>query len=335
MNMKQFAHECGVSAATVSYALRNDSRISEAVRTAIQQKAKELNYSPDARGKALVRYRTTGSTTTSPKVAVLYAHPKSSRRTTLFQLHIKNFKRSITPYGYKVSEFYLGTEPNAAEQLIKRLRKNNIRGFVIAWGEWQGRLESMPWEEFSVISAERNIIHKALDRISLNHFSATEEACHQLRQHGAQRIGLICHSDLPGRVKRNIVGSYLLNIHQKTPESVKIQPYFYTLGESPEAFKAWYEAHKPDAILSHRLIENAFFQDAGIQFPRDAQFAVIEIDDPIGHKESGVMTNEDLGSVIAETLAGKLHYDEKVDLTSEGNLILVDGEWHTGESTRN
>ncbi|WP_269522434.1 LacI family DNA-binding transcriptional regulator [Coraliomargarita parva] len=334
MNMKELAKICGVSVATVSYALRNDERISQAVRERIQAKARELNYRPNSLSSALVRYRTgSKGPEETPAVAVVYAHPKTSRRTELIQTHIDNLRHAIRPYGYRLKEFYLGETTDAATQLAEQLHAEGIRGIIVAWGQWNGRMVGFPWQEFVVVSAERNEVHPALDRVSMNHFSATDLAFHQLEKLGVRRIGLICHDDLPIRVRKNIVGAYLMNVRAKENWATDIPPYFYSIGEDGESFREWFDRYQPDAILSHRQIDMAFYASAGIEFPRDAQYAVIEIDDSGPGVESGVLVNEDLGSVLAETIAGKLHYDDHVQLENEGSLILVDGEWRAGRTT--
>jgi len=332
--MKELAAICKVSVATVSYALRGDERISESVRNRIQAKAREHNYSPDAHSSALVRYRSdSGKSAPQPSVGILYPHPRSSRRTQLIQPHIQSFRQTITPYGYSVKEFFLSNKPEAAIKLAERLKAEEIHGIVLAWGKWSERMEGFPWEFFSVVSAERNEVHPSLDRVSMNHFSATDEAFHKLEQLGVKRIGLVCHDDLPLRVKKNIVGAYLLNVNQKKEWVSDIAPYFYKIGETPEAFADWFRGNQLDAVLSHRQIDLNFFKEAGIEFPRDAQYAVIEIDDEKPGIESGITMDHDLGRVLAETIAGKLHYDDRVDPQGEGNLILVDGTWRDGETT--
>lgn len=334
MNMKELASLCGVSVATVSYALRDDARVSEAVRKRIAQKAREVGYKTNPQNSALVRYRKGSSEALRPPtIAIVYAHGKTSRRSQLIQPHIKVLRRTVKPYGYRLKEFFLGYKPDSQEELLAQLRREEIRGIVLGWGEWQDRMEGFPWEEFAVVSAERNQIHPSLDRISMNHFSATDEAFQQLEESKVSRIGLICHTDLPLRVRKNIIGSYRMNVHRRDHWASDIPPYFYTLGESPEAFLEWFSQYQLDAILSHRIIDLTFFKDGGIRFPQDAQYAVIEIDDGGKGGESGVIVRDDLGRVLAETIAAKLHYDERVNPESEGNLILVDGYWHNGSTT--
>ena len=290
MNMKELAALCGVSVATVSYALRDDKRVSDAVREKVKKKAREVGYRTDSQNSALVRYRTGNyEEPKAPAIGIIYAHPETSRRTILIQPHIKVFQNTIKPYGYCIKEYYLGTEPDARDNLLAQLREDEISGIVLAWGEWKDRLEGFPWNEFSVVSAERNEVHSSLDRISVNHFSATDVAFHQLEKRNVSRIGLICHADLPARVRKNIVGSYRMNIHRNDQWIDDIPPYFYQLGETPDRLSEWFRTHNLDAILSHRVIDLEFFAGAGIYFPEDVQYAVIEIDDGGSGGESGVI----------------------------------------------
>ncbi len=334
MNMKELAAICDVSPATISYALRDDSRISETVRLRIQAKARELNYRPDSNSSALVRYRQLDdSKVKQPTVGIVYAHPRSSRRTKLFQAHVSSFRKSINHYGYELKEYFLEKKADAEASLLSQLRAHETQGLMLAWGEWEDRLKDFPWEEFTVVSAERNEIHPSLDRVSANHFTATEVALEQLEIRGAQRIGLVCHHDLPVRVKKNIIGAYIQHIDSTSGLTKHFPPYFYEIGDSPEKFESWLQRNKLDAIVSHRQIELGFFRKLGLRFPTDVQYAVIEIDDNKGDNESGIIMDEDMGQVLAEVITGKLHYGETVDLKHEGNLTLVNGQWRNGKTT--
>lgn len=58
VRMKDIAAEFGVSIVTVSAALRNRGRISPAIRARIQERARELNYTPDLTARGLATGRT-------------------------------------------------------------------------------------------------------------------------------------------------------------------------------------------------------------------------------------------------------------------------------------
>lgn len=335
MNMKELAAICKVSPATVSYALRDDSRISEKLRLRIQKKARELNYRADAHNSALVRYRSPqADKVRQATVGILYAHPRTSRRTKLIQPHIKSFRSTLSQYGYAVKEYFLGNHSKAQANLIEQLKADETQGLMLAWGDWGDRLDGFPWSDYSVVLAGRDEIHPALDRVSVNHSNATEMAFNQMKKLGAKRIGLICHDDTPIRVKKNIIGAYQVHTHNSDASVEDIRPFSYRLGESSDRIQKWFQRHKLDAILSHRKIELSYFRKAGIHFPKDALYAVLEIDDDSPSEESGIIMNSEFGQVVAEALAGKLHYEDKVNLQSEGILTLVDGQWRDRATTQ-
>lgn len=58
ITIKHIAEELGVSAMTVSRALRNDKGVSEATRQCILQAAERLNYRPNLLARGLVSQRT-------------------------------------------------------------------------------------------------------------------------------------------------------------------------------------------------------------------------------------------------------------------------------------
>lgn len=333
VTLKTIAQKCGVSVATVSYAMRNDSRISEATRKRIHDTAEKLDYRPDPMLASLVSYRTSVS---SPRfkasVAVLHVHPKDSRRTLLFERHRNSFQEQIMSYGYSVTDFFVDSGEYTSGRLAQILHARGVLGVILAWGNWENILLEFPWNEFVAVSSERNAVHSSIDRVSINHFHGTDEVFQRMKALGHKRVGLIHHNDLPIRVEKNILGAYYSNLHQNKGMAKGIPPFVYSLGENPERFKAWFEQHKPEGIISHRLIDESFFKNAGIEFPQDAHYAVVEIDEEASGNAAGITVNDDMGRTLANILAGKLHNNELVDLNREGMITLVNGSWKPGKT---
>ena len=333
VSQKQIAEACQVSVATVSYALRNSRHISVSTREQIQKVARELGYRPDPSLSSLAaKKRRSGQTPFYASVGVLHPNPKSSRATQLFNIHSCHFKEKMEDLGCSVSEFQVDSNRYRPERLAQILRTRGIRGILLGWGQWPVSIRSFPWHEFAVISTERTDLGYAIDKVSMNHFHALDSIFDRLDAFPETRYGLILHDDCPAKTESHIMGAYHANLYERKNLESDIPPYRYKLNEGPTRLRAWYQAHKPDVIISHRAIEASLFQDAGITFPAPTRLVIIEIDEATDLEFSGIYTEATLGQTTAQLLARKMRTHEMKRESNRAELTLVNGIWHDGVS---
>jgi DNA-binding LacI/PurR family transcriptional regulator len=331
ITLKDIAAQCGVSVAAVSYAMRDNPRIPAKTRDAIRHAAKELGYRPDPFLSALVSYRPDVTTQKLlGEVAVLHPCEKNSSHTRLFRFHRESFGHSMVTHGYSVSDFYLDTLDYSARRLHQVLLARNIRGLVLGWGFQADTLTGFPWQEFVVVSTERVIVHPSLDRISMNHFRSVHVVMDRIRSRGHRRIGLVYHDDAPLVVKKKLLGSYLAEMEMAGRLDTRLHAFEYTRDESPERFLKWFRTGRPDALLSHRRIDPAFFTASGVKFPEDCGYAVAEIDDAKPGHDAGVYVVEAMGQTLAAMLVRKMVTYDNVNMANEGQIVLVNGVWYDG-----
>jgi len=333
ITLKDIAAQCGVSVATVSYALREDPRIAKQTGQRVRAAAEQLGYRPDPLLSALISYRSdVKSERLKGEVAMLYPCEKTSPRTRLFQVHRECFGRRMVDHGYSVSDFYLDTLGYSVKRLRQILLARNIRGVALAWGFETTTLPDFPWQDFVVVSTERVMVHPHLDRISMNHFRAIRVVMDKIRAKGHTRIALIFHDDTPPVVKKNILGSYLVEMQAAGKDPGPLTPFEYIRGESPARFLRWFHTTKPTALLCGGGIDRTFFKEAGLSFPVDCGFAAAEIDEGIPGKETGIYVGAVMGQTLADLLMRKIVTYDHVSLRAEGQLLLVNGVWHDGET---
>ena len=110
ITVRDIAKEVGVSHTTVSLALRNNPRISDKLREKIQNKAKEMGYSPDPMLSALSNYRLNNQE--HPVQAALawinpWNPPEKLRSFKVFDLYWKGASQTAGNLGYRLEEFIL------------------------------------------------------------------------------------------------------------------------------------------------------------------------------------------------------------------------------------
>jgi hypothetical protein len=164
----------------------------------------------------------------------------------------------------------------------------------------------------------------------MNHFRSVREVMDKIHARGHRRIGLVYHDDAPLVVKKNLLGSYLAEMEMAGELDARLHAFEYVRGESPARFRKWLSASRPDAILSHRRIDPAFFEKAKVRFPDDYGYAVAEIDDAEPGVDSGVYVVEAMGQTLANMLVRKIVTYDTVNMNADGQILFVSGVWHDG-----
>ncbi|WP_229792119.1 LacI family DNA-binding transcriptional regulator [Cerasicoccus arenae] len=334
MTQKSIAMECGVSTATVSYALRNSARIPLKTRNRIAAVAKKLGYQPDPSLASLASRRSSKKGSPfSASVAVIHPNPKDSRPSRLFDLHCHHFKAKMNELGCSVTDFYIDSGRYRPERLAQILRTRGIKGILLGWGKWPDYIKRFPWSEFAVISTVRTDLGSSIDKVSMNHFHALDDVFQQLDNLPYNRYGVILHDDCPEITIKHILGAYYAN-HYERPSLKSLPPYCFNMGEPPERLAQWYQKHKPEVIISHRVIDPKIFARAGISVPDEVQLVVLEIDEESSIQYSGVYSGAEMGRTIAVSLARKIRSDEVYVGSRNGKLTFVSGTWREGETLR-
>lgn len=332
VTQKCIAKECGVSTATVSYALRNSARIPRETRERILAVAKQMGYQPDPGLASLASRRSSrsGSPFTA-SVAVIHPNAKESRASRLFDFHCRHFKERMNELGCSVTDFYIDSERYRPERLAQILRTRGVKGILLGWGKWPDYMRRFPWEEFAVLSTERTDLGASIDKVSMNHFHALDDIFQRLDELPFSRYGLLLHDDCPELTVKHILGAYYANLFER-PKLNEIPLYRYHLGEAPERFQQWCKDHRPEVIISHRIIDLDFFAQAGLSIPKQARLAVLEIDEESASHYTGVYSGEGMGRTIAESLARKIRNDEVNVTQHKSKLTFVSGVWQEGET---
>ncbi len=181
VTIHQVAEIAGVSTCTVSLALRNSPRVKERTKTRIVAVAKELNYRPNALGRALSLQKSSTIGVTLPDIS----NPFYSRIT-------QGIEEVTSKFGYHVilcnTKYDLEKEANSVHAMLGR----KIDGLIIS------PVESVSYDYLKELKREgipfvslRRLPVEEVDYVMAN----DEEAAYELTKHlislGYKRIGYI------------------------------------------------------------------------------------------------------------------------------------------------
>lgn len=126
VSMKDISVVCGVSVATVSKALNDQSDIGEETKKRIRQTAKDLGYFPNSAAKAL-------KTNRSDNIGVLFVDEAQSGLThDYFAYVLDSFKRTAEERGYDITFINCSKAGENRMSYLEHARSRSFDGVVIA-----------------------------------------------------------------------------------------------------------------------------------------------------------------------------------------------------------
>lgn len=324
-NLRDVAKAAGVSAATVSLALRNHSSIPAATRERIRAVAAEMGYLPNSRVAELMNHirRNRSVDALSETVALVWCD-FSENQVAAFP-YLRDFERgahdALRKSGYGLERYYQDPD-HRAERLERILRSKGGRGLILA-PLMRNTRQTLPWDwtNFSVIISGSATWQPDFNRVSFNHFAEMAAIMQHLHAGGFHRIGLVVDSLLEARSQHTIVGGFWAALETDVP---KREAYFEAQPDSRVDFLAWLQRYQPDAlIVAYRpALEWINLADAPFQVVlRTVQ------DLPNQTTHPGIWQNFNrLGQVTAEQLIGQLQRNE-VGIPHEPLQTSICGTW--------
>ena len=340
VSIRSIAQKAGVSANTVSLALKNSPRLQTKTREHIHKIAQQLGYRINPFISAFMSDLKRSKTANQSIITLAYlAGTRLSKNSTKEWNPEENLRHPETRNGalerakqlnYKLETFYWDQPGMTGERLTKILHTRNIKGIIV--GPHSPHIDlSIDWSLFSVIATGHSLSNACMDRVASDIYSNTLLAWDKLRQLGYQRIGLITPLQGDLAVDQRVSAAYLARQQLLNKTRTPIPPLFMDSLELKNFFK-WHKQYSPDAIITYPIDLVRPLKKIGSDLPGKIGFACLNIqpDDAI----SGVDPKTRLiGATSVEMLEGQLVRNER-GLPAHPKLILVPGQWVEGSTTR-
>ncbi len=331
--LRSLATEAGVSAMTVSLALRNRAEIPLRTRQRIQRLARLRGYKPDPTLTKLMQHlRTTEPTRNRANICGLVdARWSESQLTHSYggRIHV-GIQRQANALGFSFSQIAIPPKP-ARGRLQALLRNRGIEGIVLLPMPDQTNLSDLlDWQDFSVVTVTTSIVAPRFHRVTPHHFDNVLHACRQLTAQGFKRIGLAISQRWNERVRYRWTGAIAW---QNTFGGTSPVPPFLGSTAGPRlddaGFADWVRRHKPDAILVEAIDPQLLAHSLARSGMRTKP-VIIAMDRSPADTGPGIdQKPEAIGSVAIEILAGMIYRGER-GLPAHPLSIAVEGEWFSG-----
>lgn len=328
--MKAIAREAGCSVMTVSLALRDHPRISEATRERIQKVATQLGYRPN------------------PMVSTLMTHIRSSRPAnyqsnlaffayrSVWKLHWVNrdlfdgIRARAEDLGFFVDIFWIEDYEEHPGSLEKVLRSRNIQGVIISPLPEAGNLDRFNWKDWSAVAVGNSLLSPRIHVATHHQYHGMSLILKTLQAKGYRRIGLAMGTFVDDKVDRTWT-SCLAGFQLRLPVKERVP---ILLDDSDDTLLArWLNKHQPDVLIGHDALVDRL-RRAGVRIPQDVAFAHLSLPTQLSpRKFSGLNQNWHLaGAAAVDSVVAQIHRNER-GLPENPKAVMVEGFWVEGDTT--
>ncbi|MES2309775.1 MAG: LacI family DNA-binding transcriptional regulator, partial [Verrucomicrobiota bacterium] len=192
---KDLAASLKLSQATISLALANHPRISEATRSKVLAAAQKLGYTPDPYLSSLAEYRKkirkVGYRSTIAWVHNFLGptgfHDKNSQTMLFESAQVQAEKR-----GYKLENFWL-REPGMSMRRVNQILENRgISGLLIMPQLKTHSHLRLDWDRFSVVRlGDYTLTKPEFHTVTADHYRSVSIGLREMRKMGYRKIGYV------------------------------------------------------------------------------------------------------------------------------------------------
>lgn len=337
VTLKDIAESLDYHVSTISLALKNHPRIPETTRNTIQEKAKEMGYSPDPQLSALVHYRNSKKKKKHfEKIAFLTHWPKEVDWNQFYShnLFYTGAKEMAESMGYRLEIFSLREEGMSARRMSDILISRGIRGILLSSIHRDIKSFDLDWGQFSSVRIDLNPKELPIHTIRNDQVQGIRLAVKKLQELGFKnkRIAFCLPSGLDEGIDHNWAMGYSWETRDWNHGS-SIPVCHVEYENTEKVFLDWFLENRPEVILAESTRYAEILLDNGFSIPDDVGF--VTLDYHLKSSFTGIMQDhKEVGSAAFNFLHGMILRNER-GLPENPTTLLVPGRWIDGNSLFN
>jgi DNA-binding LacI/PurR family transcriptional regulator len=330
-SLRDIARAAGVSAVSVSRALRNQTGISEVTRRKILEIAQRQDYRPNPFVSTLMAHvRLQRPVTSAAAIAYIVPSMREFRSAFGYQKYFAGAAQRAGRLGYKVELFSFEEYEQNPRRLSGVLYSRGIRGVLLTAFPFSSPVFDIEWSRFCSATVGYTSAHPALHRASCDHFHAMQLAFTKLLAARYTRIGFYTLQIIDDWTQHHWTSAFLYNQQQgRTRERV---PVLLTEKLDEQAFKRWFLHHAPDAIITKHIQVLDWLKALGAQSPH---VGLVHLDwIPEFGNVAGINQNSKLVAAAAvDLIVEQFHWNEG-GVPPHPKAALIQNEWVDGRTVR-
>ncbi len=339
ITMAAVAESIGLATSTVSRALRDDPRISAAVRLKVVKAARKLGYRRDPRlGELMSHLRLAKRREYQGTLAwVTNLDPDDPEMARMIgEFHAPAVERAAQ-LGYKLEHFYK-SGPEDSTRLGRIFTARGIHGvwasifWEVDYAEWK-----WDWRKFAFIHHGAEPKARITDVVDAEDRQNIQLLFESLAARGYRRIGVATTRHLESEALFELSAGRVRFSLQR-PEHPAFSPCLVPAlnAEGARAIKRWIRRHEVDCIVSRLRGMQELLAGLGYRVPQDLGLAYASVRRTPGRQGlvSGINVNPDAISVTAINTLVSAVEQRGFGLPDLPRQTLVPGRWQEGATCR-
>ena len=332
--LQDIAERCGVSKMTVSLALRDDPRISEATKERVRAAADALGHRKNPYVATLMAQLRTGRKRGgSPVIAFLNLNdpPEALHATNAGRNYYFGARERAAELGFALDEFALNAPEMSYKRMERIFRARNIHAVLLAPAE--GRQTRLPlrWERYAVAKFGFTVDHPASHLVTSDHFQTVQLLVSELLERGYRHMGLALPRSMDERVDHRWIGSFLYH-KWRLGRSAKLTVEVQNAWRESD-FLRWFRRERPEVVIGFDPRVPEWLARAGFSVPGDVGYASMDWSRDFP-EQSGVNPRPRLtGALAIDLLVEQIHRNEWGE-PRDAKSVLVTGEWVEGKTLK-
>lgn len=335
VTIRDIAKQAGVSPTTVSFALRDNPKISASTRAKVKEVAAAMGYKPDPyvsilmankRANRPVKYEATLGFLTA------WEEKDGWRKVEFCRRVFEGVKTRAASLGFQVEPFWVA-DPNISIRRWEQIfLTRNITGMILAPLPEAGEFPPLHWEKFTVATAGNTILSPRISKVTPHQYHVMAEALRQIEARGCTKVGLMLDHWVDDKVDDTWSAAYL-TWRQKQPDRDHI-PIFWLDEDasSPKQLRAWFKTYRPDVIVGYSY-GYELLEKIDVTCPKDVKFVNLDVKGKSTRIQfAGInQSAENVGRGVVDLVVAQLHRNER-GLPVLPKTMMLEGIWQEGDT---
>lgn len=327
-SMEDVARLAGVHQTTVSRALRNDPRITPAVRERVEAAAAQLGYRPNPLLAALGTMRRRRATT-AYQTSLAYIMRSGPSR-AIMDVHLSGARQAAERRGFRLEPFVMDDDLREG-RLDGILQARNIQGVIVGpLPEAHGNF-ALDWSRLCTVVIEYSFSQPAFDRVVTDSYATMNMAVAECRRRGFSRLGVVLAQVVDERNEGLLSAAY--SLAREKDRRIAAIPRLILPGWQEDAMESWMQRWRPEVLISSNTLLpsiRAYLQRKRIRVP--AQVGLLNLNVDPAMDLSGICQDAPgIGAAAVRLVIEKLNHND-FGIPKSRVTLLTEGVWHEGKT---
>ncbi len=331
--LRTLASQLGLSAATVSEALRDSPKVKSETKLRVLAAARQAGYRPNPLvGSVMADLRRQQLQGSRGVIGALNSDEAANpRRARYHQAIVEGAARRAEELGFRLEQFWVGEKKLSLKRLNTVLLTRGIQGVVVMPFEESQDWSAADWSRLSAVRMDYCLSRPVLHTICPDHHGSLLRSVGCLWERGYRRIGLYVRRASEARILFKWTAAFL-GFHLTIPNETQVPPLVF---DSPdrEQFLRWFDRHRPDVIIGHHTDVIGWLADRGLRVPDDVGFFNLNTtQDPYPAAGLDLLPRQ-LGAAAVESVVAQIQRTER-GVPSHAKTITLEGAWVEGPTLK-